>query len=896
MAIKKSQIYSSLLESTNILRGGMDASQYKNYVLVLLFVKYISDKKDDPNSLITIPDGCTFADMVKLKEDNDIGEKMNKILARIGEANGLSKELAEADFADEQKLGKGKDLVRTVSKLIGAFQREDLDFSHNRAADDDLIGDAYEFLMRNFAAESGKSKGQFYTPAEVSRLMAKLVGIGKDERRRSLSIYDPTCGSGSLLLRTKNECKGECSIQGQEFDLATIGMARMSMIIHGVEDPDLRHGDTLNSPLHTKIVNGKEVLDSFDYVVANPPFSQKNWMKAIKEKDTFKRWGNDKEGEGNYAKCPPPMCGDYAFLLHIIESMKSDGHAVCIMPHGVLFRGNVEADIRKYIIKKRIISGIIGLPTNTFFGTSIGGCIIVLDKQHASTSSGIFMIDAKDGYIKDGAKNRLREEDIKRIADVWENKEEIPHYSRFVTYKELENENKEIRDEEGNVIRPEGLWSLSISRFVTPVDTEIRQDLNAHLHGGLPAYDVDEVLAHVWKSCPTLKDALFTKTSEQYYALKIDKDTIQKTITSDGSYKHQSEVYAKSIAAWADAVRQGMYDLAPGIEPKEAIELWGQHILDCTSKGSELVDHYNVYEILMNYWAETMQDDLYLISRDDWPVTIFPAKTKKVDKKKKEISYTEKKNPTYRDYECDLLPVQVVIDEYYPEEDANIKNLEAEVERISGEMNQLMDDNEADFNGLEKASDVKARYEAGIAKAPIDGEQEILLELLEMPVNNKPAKEARNTFIAEHHNIFEGWEKYGKTEINKRLKEIAIYSPILPDTIELYKSYIDLNDQLSCLKKQLKEAMEELKENMLLTYGRLQNDKAEVRRLVVEKKWLATITKRSEQNINRLSLQIANDVKSLVERYESTLTQLNDSAASYENKVIAHLAKMGITL
>ena len=465
MAIKKSQLYSKLWEACDELRGGMDASQYKDYVLVVLFIKYLSDKNKsgDKSLLIELPKGCSFDDLVLLKGNKDIGEKMNIILGRIAEANDLEGVVNNADFADETKLGKGKDLVDTVSGLIGVFQDDDLDFSNNRAADDDLIGDAYEYLMKNFATQSGKSKGQFYTPAEVSRVMAKVIGIG-DDKRKMISIYDPTCGSGSLLLRAAAEAKGAVAIQGQEKDVATIGMARMSMVVHGVDDPDLRHGDTLTDPLHKR--NDRE-LCTFDYVVANPPFSVKSWLKGASEEDAFGRWGH---GEG-VAPVPPPKCGDYAFLLHILKSMKPSGHAAVILPHGVLFRGNAEAEIRKYIVRHHWIKGIIGLPPNLFFGTGIPACIIVLDKDGAAASKGVFMIDAKDGFAKDGAKNRLRESDVRRIVDVWNAGENVPHYAQFVKYADIEAND----------------YNLNIPRYVAPADKEVKQDLSAHLNGGIPA-------------------------------------------------------------------------------------------------------------------------------------------------------------------------------------------------------------------------------------------------------------------------------------------------------------------------------------------------------------------------------------------------------------------------
>ena len=373
--------------------------------------------------------------------------------------------------------------------------------------------------MRNFASQSGKSKGQFYTPAEVSRIMAKIIGISKDERPM-ISIYDPTCGSGSLLLRAKAEAKNAASIDGQEKDLATIGMAKMSMIIHGVDDADLRHGDTLNSPLHK--INDHE-LTQFNYVVANPPFSLKGWMKTAKEDDDFSRWGNAKET----APVPPGGCGDYAFLLHIVASLKSDGHAACILPHGVLFRGGAESEIRKFLVKRRIISGIIGLPTNLFFGTGIPACIIIIDKQNMLSSDGIFMIDAKEGFMKDGAKNRLREMDICRIVDAWEKHQDIPHYARFVSFEEIEANN----------------YNLNIPRYVSPEDKEIIQDITAHIHGGLPAHDIDEVLASYWRACPTLKDELFQMQENGYYCLKVDTSKLADTIKANDSYKESGWAY-----------------------------------------------------------------------------------------------------------------------------------------------------------------------------------------------------------------------------------------------------------------------------------------------------------------------------------------------------------------
>ncbi|SPY95636.1 Probable type I restriction enzyme BthVORF4518P M protein [Proteus mirabilis] len=267
----------------------MDASQYKDYVLTMLFMKYVSDKyKGDPYGMIVIPQGASFDDMVALKGDKEIGDKINKIISALAEENDLKSVIDVADFNDEDKLGKGKEMIDRLSKLIGIF--EGLDLSSNRADGDDLLGDAYEYLMRHFATESGKSKGQFYTPSEVSRILSKVIGINKNTPQDA-TVYDPTCGSGSLLLKASDEAPRGLSIFGQEMDNATSALARMNMILHNNATAKIWKGNTISDP-QWKEANGQ--LKTFDFAVANPPFSNKNWTNGINPKeDEFDRfrWG-----------------------------------------------------------------------------------------------------------------------------------------------------------------------------------------------------------------------------------------------------------------------------------------------------------------------------------------------------------------------------------------------------------------------------------------------------------------------------------------------------------------------------------------------------------------------------------------------------------------------------
>ncbi len=291
MAKKKSEIYGALWDACNKLRGGMDASQYKDYVLTLLFVKYISDKsKVDSSFLVEVPKDASFDDMVGFKGKSNIGELINKnILAKIAEANeNLLGLIDKVDFDDTQKLGNGKEQVDRLTNLITVFEREELDFSKNNAEGDDLLGDAYEYLMSKFATESGKSKGQFYTPAEVSRIMAKVIGADKI-KTASTTIYDPTCGSGSLLLKVAYEAQTEVSIYGQEKDNATVGLAIMNMYLHNNELAEIKQGNTIASPQY---VENDTTLKTFDFVVANPPFSDKEWSTGITpSEDSYNRFG-----------------------------------------------------------------------------------------------------------------------------------------------------------------------------------------------------------------------------------------------------------------------------------------------------------------------------------------------------------------------------------------------------------------------------------------------------------------------------------------------------------------------------------------------------------------------------------------------------------------------------
>ena len=812
MAVKKSELYSTLWKCCDELRGGMDASQYKDYVLVILFVKYISDKsRSDEGFDIDIPAGCYFEDFVALKGNPNIGEEMNKKMAALAESNQLDGVFI-ADFEDEAKLGKGKDKVETLSNLIAVFQNEGLDFSKNRAADDDLIGDAYEYLMKNFATESGKSKGQFYTPAEVSRVMAKVIGLGSAKNGKRTTIYDPTCGSGSLLLRAMSETPDGATIYGQEKDNATVGLAKMNMILHNEIYADIKQGDTINDPQF----KDNDQLKTFDYIVANPPFSTKSWLKSAKTEDEYHRWG-----EGIGIGVPPEKNGDYAFLLHIVRSLKQTGCAACILPHGVLFRGNAEAHIRKYLVaEKRYIKGIIGLPANLFYGTGIPACIIIVEKAEAARRKGVFMIDAKSGYIKDGAKNRLREQDIRRIVDVWQAQRDVPHYARFVPMEVIERND----------------YNLNIPRYVSAPDTEILQDIDAHLHGGLPKHDIDQLEAY-WEVCPSLRGDLFCNhpTRKGYYSLKCTPEAVRDVVAGNIDFRKQSDTFRDSFAEWRNRHRMQLYAVAPGFAPKKLIEQLGNSLLEIFEVDKSLVDAYDVYDCLMNYWSETMQDDCYMISSGGWTVQLYtpqPVSKKKDEKKKK-----EKKAVAPEDVVCDLLPVPIVIDEYF-----------AEKRDIITAAEELLTQNEAQFTEL--VEDQADNY---------------------LDENNFPDS------------------KMTDANVKKRIK--ALDKKTDADEIAVLQKYLNLKGDISLNKKLIKERKYDLLTAITVKYADLSVE--DIKRLVIEKKWFASLALRLDGEMQRISQQLTSNVSALAERYAQTLPEIDADITDLEAKVAAHLKQMG---
>lgn len=824
MAVKKSQLYSSLWASCDKLRGGMDASQYKDYILTLLFVKYVSDKyKDDPYGAIAIPEGASFEDLVNLKGDKNIGEKIDILIAKLAEANNLTGIINNAHFNDEAKIGKGEEMIDKLTGLISIFQRPELDFKNNKAEDDDLIGDAYEYLMRNFATASGKSKGQFYTPAEVSRILAKVIDISKCKDKNA-TIYDPACGSGSLLVRAANEAPFSLAIYGQEKDISTAGLAKMNLVLHNKASGEIHSDNTFSDPWY-KDDNDETKLRKFDYIVANPPFSMKNWMDGLKPYGRF----------DDFDEMPPEKNGDYAWLLHIIKSMKNQtGKAAVILPHGVLFRGNAEETIRKNIINRHLIKGIIGLPANLFYGTGIPACIIVLDKENTENRTGIFMIDASHGFIKDGDKNRLREQDIYKIVTTFNSMTEVSGFSRFVPFDEIINKNS---------------YNLNIPRYIDSTEKEDLQSIEAHLYGGIPQDDIDNI-PHFWNVFPNLKNQIFGEYSKGFYKLLIQKDDVHKTISENIEFLEYNKKVNNTYNEWKKIANPVLTNLNSTDSNKEIILNLSEEILEKFSK-LELLDKYDVYQVLLAYWNETMNDDVLLIIQDELgynlaKITDDIKEEPKESKKAKKDSAKEKKpkEPKIIGWEGRLIPKQIVLDAFFALEQEEIEKAEEKLSQTESEFEEFIENN-SDENGY------------------------------------------FTDYMGDD-------EKIDSKKITSRVKLLTKEKKTQNEEYKILNNYVDYESSIKSQKKHITELKKVLDDNCRNRYETFTDE--EIKDLLVNRKWYKAI----DDGIQNLYITVANHltkrIVELYERYENTLSELTSKLAEEEKEVAAHLAQMGFKL
>jgi type I restriction enzyme M protein len=460
-------INDAVWRACDTFRGTIDPSQYKDYILVMLFVKYLSDLRKEKLAEYTarysgdtarveramarerfvLPEECDFDHLYAQRKQPDIGERINKALAGIEDANKgkLEGVFRNIDFNNESNLGETKERNVRLVHLLEDFNDERLDLRQSKVGHRDVIGDVYEYLIGNFASDAGKKGGEFYTPAEVSRLLATIVAPRAGDR-----ICDPCCGSGSLLIRAGRAVgSDDFALFGQELNASTWALARMNMFLHGLDNARIERGDTIRNP---KLVEDDRLM-KFNVVVANPPFSLDKWGADTAEHDTYSRF---------WRGTPPKSRGDYAFISHMVETMnESDGRVGVVVPHGVLFRGGSEGLIRQRFIEENLLEGVIGLPANLFFGVGIPAALLFFRRD--KTDRNVLFIDASREYAEGKNQNKLRAEDLKKIVDTWRARQDQPKYAHLATPEEIkENE-----------------YNLNIPLYVDTFEEEAPIDLGA---------------------------------------------------------------------------------------------------------------------------------------------------------------------------------------------------------------------------------------------------------------------------------------------------------------------------------------------------------------------------------------------------------------------------------
>ena len=465
--LTQDEINSILWKACDTFRGTVDPSEYKNYILVMLFVKYISDVWQDhfdeymqkyngdetrvrrqlDRDKFKLPQGCRFADLYAQRNAGNLGEIINVALEQIEDNNREKLEgvFRNIDFNSEANLGRTRERNERLKNLLNDFNDKRLDLRPSRTGGRDVIGDAYEYLIGKFASGAGKKAGEFYTPPEVSQLLAELLDPRPGDR-----IGDPACGSGSLLIKCgRHVGSPNYALYGQENNGSTWALAVMNMFLHDVASARIDWGDTLRNPT---LLEGDQLM-KFDVVAANPPFSLDKWGAEGAEKDRYQRY---------HRGVPPKSVGDYAFISHMIETThKATGRVGVVVPHGVLFRGGAEGTIRQKLIEENLLDAVIGLPANLFFGTGIPAAILVFKRQRSDNK--VLFIDASRDFQPGTNQNYLRKQDLEKIVAAYRARQTLDKYAYLADFDELK----------------ENDFNLNIPRYVDTFEPEPPVDMAA---------------------------------------------------------------------------------------------------------------------------------------------------------------------------------------------------------------------------------------------------------------------------------------------------------------------------------------------------------------------------------------------------------------------------------
>lgn len=903
--ITSEEIKRKLWNGANDLRGSMDASKYKDYMLGLMFYKFLSDK--------TLEE---FRKLVELDRNDDLlaeytsayEEDKDLVVSTLQETLGyyvLPKYLYQTWLEDikngEFELQKVMDSLNYFERTIaisedsddfkGLFSNSIIDLTNTALGSDlkkrskniedlillfsdlnmidlqagDVLGDAYEYLIAQFASNAGKKAGEFYTPHQVSEVMAQIVA----KTTTVSSIYDPTVGSGSLLLTVKKhlnkQAQAELNYYGQEYITETYNLTRMNLLLHGVrpEKMNIKNGNTLAQDWPEDPGRPNEGVQ-FDAVVMNPPYSDKKWNgredKPLKVSDP--RFAD-------FGVLPPDSKGDFAYLMHGLYHLGQNGTMAIVLPHGVLFRGASEGEIRKRILKKNYLDAVIGLPSNLFTNTGIPVCILIL-KKNRQLNDPVLVIDASNDFIKVGKQNVLREKDIAKIVDTYINKQSIEGYSHLATRQDIK----------------ENDYNMNIPRYVKAMDEEIPHDVDGHLYGGIPQKNIDDLKVLNATVKATLNSAL-TPVREGYVVLNKPLKDLTDEILSDQSIVKLSKDLEDKAREYLNKYFNKIINLESSTNLTDFMDEMFVEIKAILNE-FKIIDIYDGYQIISDIWRKELTHDveiqlaegLYNAARTLVPNMIIKGQG-------------EKKREEQDGMKGKILPFYLVQQELFSSELEQISNLEYKIEEIENrltEIKETLSEEEGEYSILNANNDdfveTNVKSELNQAYEMITSDEIKGLQVYVKFLEEKPKKQDKLDFMSVHDEInWSSLEKnkdgtVGKAKVVGRIKELKELHRFEKQSFEgKLVEILQLLQDKKRIKEELKQHNEILNQKTIKSYSHLTEQ--QIDKLMYQKWFGSTITELLDL-IHKVFKSELETLDMLNTRYSKTLTKLDEKTAELE--------------
>lgn len=899
--MNKHQLASTIWESANQMRSKIEANEYKDFILGFIFYKSLSErelelfrkeklnedeiKKVDEKDVkyakhvretlgYFIAYDNLFSTWLAMGNDFDVKNVRDALSDFDQNIDDVYKKVFEKIFNTLQtglsKLGETSgSQTKAVKKLLKLIKKIPMDGKQ----DYDVLGFIYEYLISNFAANAGKKAGEFYTPHEVSVLISEIVAEHLKDRKQ-IKIYDPTSGSGSLLINIgKSAAKyisgeGKIDYYAQELKENTFNLTRMNLVMRGIKPANInvRNGDTLEDDWPFFEENKRETtyeLVKVDAVVSNPPYSQK-WDPKDKEFDPrYKDFG-----------VAPKAKADFAFLLHDLYHLEDDGIMTIVLPHGVLFRGGEEAKIRENLIEKNRIDTIIGLPENIFFGTNIATIIMVLKRNRPSTD--ILIIDASRGFEKSGKNNKLRASDIKKIADTVKYRTEIEKYSVLVS-KETIRENE---------------YNLNITRYVDSADEPEKWDIRATMFGGIPEREVD-AFEEYWLAFPGLREALFEQASEGY--LQPRTDDIKGVIDSFESVQAYKAAFTKAFDGFYETLQgdliEGILDVATEQEKEKITEdIFGR--IDSV----KLADRYVAYQVFAKYW-DIISADIEMLQTEGFQV-ITQVDPNMVIKKNNKNDDDDEVTEVQDGWKGHILPFNLVQEMLMPDEVGTIRALEDRLSEIAGEYTEIIDSLDEDEKQGSFLNDSNDAFVSRELKAVCD---EILQEVESDEINalNKYMSLSKKEALEFMKSCSDAdWDQIEKNKdgsckkpsLTSRIQQLKMEFEFPEDSFDgKLMSALRLMGEESIIKKDVKQKKEALHIKTKKVIEGLSEDEA---LKIVEQKWIAPLIKDLEDISSATVLDVIRRMEYLARKYVTTMHDLQEEKTATRRSIVELISNL----